>query len=243
MSQSPTAALHLLLHEAEEFIAHGEETDDLRQQIGAWLRVQLRRQITALEAELRAEVARTGQWGGGDDPTVRPTTLEEVLDAASALVWQCEDILMRAARSVGKDDWHWHYWSGAQKGAYMVLQRCGALPIGPMRRSSDELHRSLVAVRAVLPDGFELMPAWLAYQFLATNGVELTSYEAPYLQRHLVAGLRKQKDVVAAPPPVGRKLDGEQLPVGTDLDDSASPHRAASKVEAADHAATQGGAA
>lgn len=242
MSQSPLVALLCTLQEAEQFIAHGEETDDLRQQIAVMLRTELRQQIQATESALKAEVARTGQWGDGRDPTVRPTTLEEVLNSASAEIWRAERLLNKFPK-VGPGSDLWHHWHGRQIGLHVLLQRCGALPVGPVHRSNDELHRALVAVRAVLPDGFERMPIDLAYQFLASHGVELARYETPYFQRHLVAGLRKQEHAVPLDASGGRKLNGEQLAVRTGLDDPASPHGTASRVEAADHAATQGGAA
>ena len=242
MSQSPLAALLCTLQQAEQFIAHGEETDDLRQQIAVMLRTELRQQIKATDAALKAEVARTGQWGDGNDPTVRPTTLEEVLNSASAAIWHAEQWMGKLPKEGPESHW-WHHWQGRQIGLYVLLQRCGALPVGPVRRSNDELHRALVAVRAVLPDGFEGMPIDLAYQFLASHGVELARYETPYFQRHLVAGLRKHKDAVPLDAGSGRKLDSEHLAVATDLDDSASPHVAARAVEVAHHAAMQGGAA
>jgi len=220
MSQSPLVALLCTLQEAEQFIAHGEETDDLRQQIAVLLRTQLRKQIHTTEAELRAEVARTGQWGDGDDPTVRPTTLEEVLNSASAEIWHAARLLNKLPK--GSDGWH--HWHGRQAGLHVLLQRCGALPVGPMRRSTDKLDSALAAVRAELPDGFECMPIDLAYQFLTAHGVELARYETPYFQRHLVAGLRKHEHAVPLDAGGGGKLDGEQLAVRTDLDDSASPH-------------------
>lgn len=239
MSQSPLAALLSTLQEAEQFIAGCEETDDLRQQIAVMLRTSLRKEAKAAEARLNAEVARTGQWGGGTDPTVRPTTLEEVLNSASAEIWHAERNLGKLAK--GSDGWH--HWYGRQMGLITLLQRCGALPVGPMRRSFDELHRTLVAVRAVLPDGFERTPIDFAYQFLAAHGVELARYETPYFQRHLVAGLRKHEHAVPLNAGVGGKLDGEQLAVSADLDDSASPHRDAPKGSTADNAAAEGGAA
>lgn len=238
MSQSRLAALLCMLQEAEQFITHGEETDDLRQQIAVMLRTELRQQIQAIEAALKAEVAHTGQWGDGNDPTVRPTTLEEVLNSASAEIWHAEQWMGKLTKEGPESHW-WHHWQGRQIGLYVLLQRCGALPVGPVRRSNDELHRALVAVRAVLPDGFEGMPIDLAYQFLASHGVELARYETPYFQRHLVAGLRKHENAVPLDASGSGKLDGEQLAVSADLDDSANPHPEApqGKNRAEDYAA------
>ena len=181
-----------------------------------------------------------------DAVTVRPTTLEEVLNSASAEIWWAERYLKKSLKE-GDGSHIWHHWHGRQCGLYVLLQRYGALPVGPMRRSSEVLHRMLVAARPQLPDGFELLPVNQAHELLAAFGVEATQYEVPYLQRHLTAGLRKQKHV--AVPPLG-ELHKEALAIGANVQNASSPHAVsvgateaqavtdAEKIEAASQAIT-----
>lgn len=192
MSQSPNAALHSTLQVAAEFIANSDNTDEFRQKLAPLLVRNLREQIAATEKLLQSEAERTGFWDGGSEPTVRPTSLQEVLDKASEHIWLAERTL-DSLRDEGKDSPIWNHWYGRQCGLIVLLQLCEALPTGPMHRNSELLHRSLVAVRAQLPEDFEHCSIKRAFEFLSAHGIKIALHEVPYLQRHLAAGLRRNK--------------------------------------------------
>lgn len=184
--------LHSTLQSAAEFIANSDNTDEMRQKLAPMLVRNLREQIAATEKLLQSEAERTGFWGGGSDPTVRPTSLQEVLDRASEHIWLAERNLDRL-RDEGKDSPIWNHWYGRQCGLIVLLQLCGALPTGPMHRNSELLHRSLVAFRAQMPEDFEQYSVRRAFEFLSAQGIKVALYEVPYLQRHLIAGLRRNE--------------------------------------------------
>lgn len=224
MSQSPNAALHSTLQSAAEFIANSDNTDEFRQKLAPLLVRDLNEHIAATEKLLQNEAERTGFWGGGSDPTVRPTSLQEVLDRASEHIWLAERNLDRL-RDEGKDSPIWNHWYGRQCGLIVLLQLCGALPIGTRLRASEKLHRSLVAVRAHLPGDFEHYSVRRAFEFLTMKEVKTTLYEVPYLQRHLVAGLHKHKDAVLPTHGSQGVLNDEALTVTADIHDGSSRHQ------------------
>ncbi|WKL15648.1 hypothetical protein QYQ99_25515 [Comamonas testosteroni] len=217
--------LHSTLQSAAEFIAICDNTDEFRQKLAPILVRNLREHIAATEKLLQSEAERTGFWDGDSEPTVHPTSLQEVLDKASEHIWLAERNLDRL-RDEGKDSSIWNHWYGRQCGLITLLQLCGALPIGPRHRASDAFHRQLVALRPQLPGGFELFSVGQALELFMKHGIEATAYEVPYLQRHLVAGLRKHKDVVL--PGFGSPgvLDDEALTVTADFDNGSSKHQA-----------------
>ena len=222
--------LHSTLLVAAEFIANNVNTDEFRQKLAPLLVRDLNEHIAATEKLLQNEAERTGFWGDGSDPTVRPASLQEVLDKASEHIWLAERNLDRM-RDWGKEDPHWNHWYGRQCGLIVLLQLCGALPIGTMLRSSEDLHRSLVAVRAQIPEDFENFSVRRAFEFLVKNEVKATLYEVPYLQRHLVAGLRKHKDGVLPTPDGQGVLNDEKLTVTTNFDDGSRNHQASVEAE------------
>ncbi len=217
--------LHSTLQSAAEFIAHSDNADEMRQKLAPLLVRDLNEHIAATEKLLQCEAERTGFWGGGADPTVRPTSLQEVLDKASEHIWLAERNLDRL-RDEGKDSPIWNHWYGRQCGLIVLLQLCGALPTGPMHRNSELLHRSLVAFRAQMPEDFEQYSVRRAFEFLKMKEVKTTLYEVPYLQRHLVAGLRKHKDGVL--PAFGGTgvLNDKELTATADFDDGSHVHQA-----------------
>lgn len=222
---STPSKLHCTLQSAAEFIAHSDSADELRQKLAPLLVRDLNEHIAATEKVLQSEAERTGFWDGDTEPTVRPTSLQEVLDKASEHIWLAERNLDRL-RDEGKDSPVWNHWYGRQCGLITLLQLCGALPIGPRHRASDVFHRQLVALRPQLPRGFELFSVGQALELFRKHGIEATAYEVPYLQRHLVAGLSKRKDVVLPENGIPRVLNDETLTVTADFDDGSSNHQA-----------------
>lgn len=221
---STPSQLHSTLQSAAEFIAHSDSTDELRQKLAPILVHNLREHIAATEKALQSEAERTGVWDGDSEPTVRPTSLQEVLDKASEHIWLAERNLDRM-RDWGKDDPHWNHWYGRQCGLIVLLQLCGALPTGPMHRNSEELHHSLVAFRAQMPEDFEQYSVRRAFELLTMKEVKTTLYEVPYLQRHLVAGLPKHKDGVLPALGGAGVLNDEELTATADFDDGAHVHQ------------------
>lgn len=222
---STPSKLHSTLQSAAEFIAHSDNTDEFRQKLAPLLVRDLNEHIAATEKVLQDEAERTGFWDGDSEPSVRPTSLQEVLDKASEQIWWAERNLDRM-REWGKHDPHWNHWYGRQCGLIVLLQLCGALPIGTMLRASEDLHRSLVALRAQLPEDFEHYPVRHAFEFLVSHQVKVALYEVPYLQRHLVAGLRKHKDGVVAADRGQGVLNDEAFTVTADIHDGSSKHQA-----------------
>ena len=148
---------------------------------------------------------------------IRTATLAEVLDRASATIWDAERTLDRLSEGSPL----WNHWYGRMCGLYTLLQCCGALPVGPFGRSAHELQGLLKAARPQLPGGFETYPVFEAHQWLMEHGIQASADEVPHLQRHLVAGLIKQKQVVE---PATGGVHHELLAVNADLQNSANPH-------------------
>lgn len=143
--------------------------------------------------------------------------LAHVLSKASATIWGAERNLDRLPDGSPM----WNHWNGRLCGLYTLLQCCGALPVGPFGRSAQELQGLLKAARPQLPGGFESYPVIEAQQWLMEQGIQASADEVPHLQRHLVAGLIKQKDVVE---PATGDVHHKPLAIGADFQNLARPH-------------------
>lgn len=125
-------------------------------------------------------------------PLVRPTTLEEVLNVLDVHAWAVRKSLPR----LRPDSYALAFMEGRRAQVLGILRECGALPRLP-RPSLEAFERALAVAFARLPCGFEHMPVAQAREFLVMHGVKATLDEVPYLQRHLVAGLRHQEHIAS----------------------------------------------
>ena len=228
MSLAPLLALHEALQEAEQFIAGFENDPHQENDVGRLLK-KLRGQldvtrlvvdVTRAQAAADAADAILAEGAAAAMPEaapIRTATLAEVLDRASATIWDAERTLDRLSEGSPL----WNHWYGRMCGLYTLLQCCGALPVGPFGRSAHELQGLLKAARPQLPGGFETFPVCEAHQWLREQGIQASADEVPHLQRHLVAGLIKQKQVVE---PATGGVHHELLAVNADLQNSANPH-------------------
>lgn len=162
--------------------------------------------------------------------SVRPTTLEEVLESLDRHAWAARYVLSRSP-----DGTHRRWTAEARlMQTLAILTECGAYPGIRTWRSTKLFESRLQAVRKSLPSGFKLMSVAQARECLAMHGLKVALYEVPYLQRHLVAGLREHEDVVVAPAALGRELNEKALTVSADLPDSTLPYVHAAPSEKGD---------